>query len=140
MHVASQMKPLFIFTYSYLKIHLIVHYISTAIVLFSDEKIERIFLHILLKQKIYCVYLIFHVYEWLWFYVFTWVTCIIIMKCAIKDLKYMYSTGLNEECSVVFIYIHVCPNECWWSKMSQCMLMTNNININVYYTCLISES
>lgn len=43
------------------KIHPIDHYISTAIVLFSDEKIEHIFLHILLKRKL-------TVYIWLFMF------------------------------------------------------------------------
>lgn len=43
------------------KIHPIDHYISTAIVLFSEEKIEHIFLHILLKRKL-------TVYNWLFMF------------------------------------------------------------------------
>lgn len=82
------------------KIHPIDHYISTAIVLFSHEKIEHIFLHILLKRKnLLCIFDC----SCLWMIM---ILCLHlsnvynIMKCAIKDLKYMYSTGFNQESSI----------------------------------------
>lgn len=84
-----------------MKIHPIVHYISTAIVLFSDGKIEHIFSpHFVETINLLSIFN----FSCLWVIVILFLhlsNVYNIMRCAIKDLEvHVHFTELNQESSI----------------------------------------